>query len=598
MPRVAARATSPTGWRGATATLRRFDAGGLPDRRYDPPPDTMPSTPSAKLLRSSLLLLLPALLPAQEVEAKPAPAPAAPPAAPAPEPPAAMQTIVKQDLLQNAEWLAADERGGRLTGSLGQEAAAVYIADHFKELGLEPLGDEVDGRRGFLQWYGISRTTVLPKTRLRFGERSLAEGFTILGGRPLDTEIRGKLRFCGLGRTRGTSADIGEAETLEGRIAVAVIKPPRGRLQRTLTVEQKFGMSLGTMGQLGRTALNLEKKHAAATLFILLDDPMGLSDVLNYVALSPGKDLLSPRFPGADETMGGLSSALAPNSEAPVIVLSLGASERLLAGLGIERDALAAYVAGEGPRPEGKDDVDAVLTLGVEHDETAKASNVVAVLRGSDPQLAGEAVVFSAHMDHVGRRMDGEVFNGADDNASGSAGLMAIAAAFAKSEQKPRRSVVFLSVSGEELGLWGSAYFAENPTFGGTIVANVNTDMIGRSGPESGPDEVAVTPSHRHSMFSTIVQDAAGFAGHLGLSFTSGDKYYTRSDHFNFAKKGIPVVFFCDGEHEDYHQVTDHADKLDGNKMERIARLAFWTGWAVANADESPRTLGRRESWR
>jgi hypothetical protein len=99
-------------------------------------------------------------------------------------------------------------------------------------------------------------------------------------------------------------------------------------------------------------------------------------------------------------------------------------------------------------------------------------------------------------------------------------------------------------------------------------------------------------------MFSTIVRDAASFAEQLGCTFSSGDKYYTRSDHYNFAQKGIPVVFFCTGEHEDYHQVTDHADKLDGAKMERIARLSFWTGWSVANADERPRKLGRQPAWR
>jgi Zn-dependent M28 family amino/carboxypeptidase len=176
---------------------------------------------------------------------------------------------------------------------------------------------------------------------------------------------------------------------------------------------------------------------------------------------------------------------------------------------------------------------------------------------------------------------------------------MAIATAFAKSAAKPRRSVIFLSVSGEELGLWGSAYFAGHPTWElGNVVANINTDMIGRSGPESGPTEILVTPSHRHRMFSTIVQDAARHAEVLGASFKSGDKYYQRSDHYNFAKKGVPVVFFCNGEHEDYHQVSDSADKLDGVKMERIARLAFWTGWSVVEADERPRVLGRREGWR
>ncbi|MEC7583123.1 MAG: M28 family peptidase, partial [Planctomycetota bacterium] len=92
-------------------------------------------------------------------------------------------------------------------------------------------------------------------------------------------------------------------------------------------------------------------------------------------------------------------------------------------------------------------------------------------------------------------------------------------------------------------------------------------------------------------------QDAARLGETMGISFVSGDKYYQRSDHYNFAKKGIPVVFFCNGEHEDYHQVTDHADKLDAPKMEKLARLAFWTGWQLANDEELPRTLGRRSDW-
>ncbi len=159
--------------------------------------------------------------------------------------------------------------------------------------------------------------------------------------------------------------------------------------------------------------------------------------------------------------------------------------------------------------------------------------------------------------------------------------------------------MIFLSVSGEELGLWGSAYFADHPTWPqDKIVADVNTDMIGRSGPEAGPTQIMVTPSHDHDMFSTIVQDAARFAAVLGSTLVDGDKYYTRSDHYNFAKKGIPVVFFCNGEHDDYHQVSDSADKLDAAHMERFARLAFWTGWAVANRTERPQTIGKQPDWR
>ena len=545
-----------------------------------------------RMLRTIPLLSVSTLLWAQ--------APDAAATKPAPTPPAAMESIVQKDLMGWAAWMADDARGGRLTGSPGQEETAKFIAGHFQKLGLEPLGDETDGKRGFYQRYGITRTFVADGTLVNIGDVSLGRGFAVLGGRPQEVQIDGKVRFCGLGRTKGQSADVPESESLEGKIAVAVVKPLRGKIDKNLSVEQKMGMSLQSFGQFGRTTKALEKKGAAAVLFVMVADPMGLSDVLNYFALAPGKDSLNARFDGADGAMAMATGVFTGGGgDIPSLVVSVPDSDRVLAALGIERDALLAAIAGEGDMPAGKADVPASLQLNVQRDDEATACNVVAVLRGSDPALAGEAVVYSAHMDHVGTRMDGEVFNGADDNASGSAGLMGIAAAFAGAKEKPRRSVIFLSVSGEELGLWGSKFFAENPTWPvAKIVANVNTDMIGRSGPESAQDEVTVTPSHRHKSFSTIVQDAARFGEQLGLSFESGDKYYTRSDHYNFAEKGIPVVFFCNGEHEDYHQVSDHADKLDGKKMERIARLAFWTGWAVANADEPPRKLGKRESWR
>ena len=509
-----------------------------------------------------------------------------------------MATIVGEELLAHAKFLAADERGGRLTGSPGQLEAAKYIADHFQALGLEPLGDEVEGERTWLQHYGISRTRVEPASAVELGPLRLTDGFAVLGGKPMEVDVAGPLRFCGLGRVRGPKADVGENESLEGSIAVVVVKSPGGQLDRHLGIEQKMALSFRTLSQIGGAATALAKKGAAAVVFVQLDDRFGFTDVINYVAAAPGKDTLAPRFEGADETMAMLGQ-VGGSARVPSLVLSVAASAKVLETLGLDPAAVVDFVAGTGARPEPKGDVPAKVALTVTRDEQATASNVVAVLRGSDPALAAEAVVYSAHMDHVGTRIDGEVFNGADDNASGTAGLLAIAGAYAKAAERPRRSVIFLAVSGEELGLWGSAWFADHPTWDGDkIVANVNTDMIGRSGPESGPHEVTVTPSHGHRKFSTIVQDAARFAEALGLTFASGDKYYERSDHYNFARKGIPVVFFCNGEHEDYHQVSDHADKLDAGKMERIARLAFWTGWSVANADEPPRTLGRRPTWR
>ncbi|MCB9879627.1 MAG: M28 family peptidase [Planctomycetes bacterium] len=517
----------------------------------------------------------------------------------APQPPGPMGTIHVAELKRHATFLASDELGGRLTGSPGQEAAAKYIAEHFAQLGLEPLGDLEPtaggerAKRSFFQRYGLKRTHTRDETALTFGATTRKDGFAVLGAQATDVTVEGTLRWCGLGRTRGSEPDVPTEESLDGRIAVVAIKPPRGKVQGDLSVEQKFGMSFGVFGQFGRTAKALAKKGAGAVLFVQHEDPIGLCDVLNYLALAPGKDSVEANFPGADPGMGGLGR-MGGGGDVPTLVMSVSASLELAKALGVD---LAAFAAEPTPQ-EAKVDVAGKLRLAIAYDPEATASNVVAVLRGSDPQLADEAIVYSAHMDHVGRRMDGEVFNGADDNASGSSGLMAIASAYAKAAERPRRSIIFLSVSGEELGLWGSQYYSDNPTWPlDKIVADINTDMIGRSGPESGPTEVTVTPSFRHAKYSTLARDAAGFAAVLGATFTDGDKYYTRSDHYNFAKKGVPVVFFCNGEHEDYHQVTDEVDKLDFPKMERIARLAFWTGWHTANADERPRTIGRQEQW-
>ena len=513
-----------------------------------------------------------------------------------------MALIGSKELLKHATFLSSDALQGRLTGSPGQAAAAEYIEAHFAKLGLEPLGDVLEDddtssqARSFVQHYGIKRTFV-KDSELQFGETKLKYGFAVLGGREMKVASKAKLQFVGVGRTRGGRSDLEEDESLAGKIAVVVIKPPRGTIPAVMSIEQKMGMSFSVFGRLGGTARNLGKRGAEAVLFVQTEDKVGLSDVLNYLALSPGKATVAPNFAGADPGMGAMMAR--PRKDAvPTLVLSVEASNAVLGELGVMPEQLSDYLAGDRDAVDSKKDVDVSLNLQIVHDDDARASNVVAVWRGSDPKLRDEAIIYSAHMDHVGVRMDGEVFNGADDNASGSAGLLAIAGAYANAKEKPRRSIIFLSVSGEELGLWGSQYYSDNSTWQlDKIVANINTDMIGRSGPESGPDEVTVTPSYRHAKYSTIVRDSVGFAKQLGVSFTSGDKYYQRSDHYNFAKKGIPVVFFCSGEHEDYHQVTDTVDKLDGAKMERIARLAFWTGWHVATVDPVPRGLGRQKKW-
>ena len=229
-----------------------------------------------------------------------------------------------------------------------------------------------------------------------------------------------------------------------------------------------------------------------------------------------------------------------------------------------------------------------------------RARNVCGAIPGSDPVLSREAIVYSAHNDHVGLAPGGGIFNGADDNGSGTAALLELAEAYGQlsADETPKRSVIFLSVSGEELGLWGSEKWAKNPTWElEKVAANINIDMIGRSTRKVPSDSIAVTPTYSHRKYNTIAQEASHLGQSFNLSMANGDKFYARSDHYNFAKRGIPVVFFSDDEHLDYHMPSDTPDKIEYDKVQRVTQLAFILGHRVANREKPPETLGKMEAW-
>ena len=200
--------------------------------------------------------------------------------------------------------------------------------------------------------------------------------------------------------------------------------------------------------------------------------------------------------------------------------------------------------------------------------------NVAGWWPGSDPLLAREAIVLTAHYDHVGEDSSGEVFNGADDNASGTAALMALAEALA--EYGPlRRSVLLLWVSAEEKGLLGSEAWTKDPWLpdGARAVCNVNIDMVGRN----APDSLYITPTREHRAYNGLTRLAETWAAAEGFGpLGSADDYWERSDHANFEQHlGIPVAFLFAEVHEDYHQPTDTADKIDSDKIRRVTRLVL-----------------------
>jgi hypothetical protein len=222
-------------------------------------------------------------------------------------------------------------------------------------------------------------------------------------------------------------------------------------------------------------------------------------------------------------------------------------------------------------------------------EEAAQTENVVGIHEGADPNLRDNYVVLTAHYDHMGAIGDTIIFQGADDNASGTAGVLAVARAFAQNPVKPDRSVIFALLSAEELGLLGSQYFTDNPPVGiDSITANINLDMIGRN----VRDSVYVIGSN---MLSWDLHNISEIARHhvrkLHFDFKYNDvddpqRLYYRSDHYNFAKYDIPSLFFFSGLHEDYHRPTDTAEKVDYIKAARVSKVAFLTAWGVANFED------------
>lgn len=228
---------------------------------------------------------------------------------------------------------------------------------------------------------------------------------------------------------------------------------------------------------------------------------------------------------------------------------------------------------------------------------TVQSENVVAIIEGSE--YPDQYIVISSHLDHVGVNAKGEIHNGADDDGSGTVALLEIAEAFKKAADEgngPKRSIVFLHVTGEEKGLLGSRYYTENPLYPlADTMVNLNVDMIGRKNPKRDTDDpnyIYLIGSDRLSQDLHDISEATNKKfTQLELDYTYNDekdpnRFYYRSDHYNFAKQNIPVIFYFSGTHEDYHRPGDTPDKILYPTLEKRTKLIFYTVWELANRKE------------
>ena len=467
-----------------------------------------------------------------------------------------VSTITPSDFAWRVGVIAHDSMQGRDTPSPGLDKTAAWVASEFRRMGLRGGGED----DGFIQRYPLrtvvidaDRSSVVAETeRLRFGADVL----------PLFGEI---VEGDGAGQLVLVSGS--------GSVSRSVRRAVRGRHVALVLARDADRVDNATF----RTIAELRNSGAASVMVTNgTDDARWASGAERAMRGAASKGWSSPSSGGG--------------TFAPLLQVRTASLDRLVSRTDIDVAALAAR-ADDSMRAH---DTDLQITLIQRtRQEEVTAPNVIGILDGSDPQLREEYVVYSAHMDHVGTGTPDEsgdsIFNGADDDASGTSAVLEVAEAMASLPTAPRRSVVFLIVSGEEKGLWGSEWFAENPTVPlDATVANLNADMVGRNWTDT-----IVAIGKEHSDLGATLERVNGAHPELGMTAIDDlwpdERFYFRSDHFNFARKGVPILFFFNGTHDDYHGRKDEPDRVDNEKAARIARLLYYLGEDIANADERPR---------
>lgn len=473
------------------------------------------------------------------------PPPADAPPAPLVSAESAAAGISASAVLRHVEFLAGDDLAGRDTPSPGLEAAAEYVARRFEAAGLEPAGDA----GGWLQrWPYESTRFDRDAATLRFQGK--------LGGVSLALGEQWFVLPSPVDSVRGRPLHVGSIE------ARASGFPPEaaGRILLVST-----GPSLG-----GETlSLIREAAKAGARALVLVLHP----------------DIPPEAIPTIQGQVEGF-----PPQQIPVAgVLSSGAAEVLAAAGVVPEDFLATDPSADRAPLE----VDGELELVAPRlRESSSPPNVVGLVRGSDPTLRDEYVIFTAHFDHVGigaPDADGDsIYNGADDDASGTALLIEVARAFAAMPAAPPRSLLFLAVSGEEKGLLGSRWWADNPTVPiEDVVANLNFDMVGRNHPDT-----VIVVGQEYSSLGPLARRVGELRPDVRLVAAPdpdpAEQAFFRSDHVSFVRRGVPALFFTTWLHDDYHTPADEVEGIDAGKLARVSRLAFWIGWEVARDPELP----------
>jgi hypothetical protein len=509
-------------------------------------------------------------------------------------------------------YLSSDELEGRQVFTEGLGLAAAYIADRLKESGVAPAGDNGT----YFQTVKVlgMRTRSNSRVTVTVGSQSRTfadgQGVTFPRNQGARQMVSGRLEFVGYGHTFAPlQHDDYAGRDMQGRVALYIGTLAPGMTaahNRLTTARPRVATEMGAVGAVGPAPTPAGRGRGAAPA------PPN----------APGRGNTPAANPQAVDfqTAQGVDLPIAPQ-----ITAGDEFYEFVLAGSGHTLADLRALAAKQQPLPR-IDLKDASITFTVDADydliQTRLTRNVVARVDGTDARLRGSYVVLGAHYDHVGYQQfagttattaaaiascpgqtrptprPGDLINnGADDDGSGTVALMAIAKAFANGA-KPKRSLLFVWHTGEEGGLFGSRYMAAHPIVPiEQMAAQLNIDMIGRNrcdDPAEANTVYVVGSDRISSELHNVNEDAnASLPAPLTLNYELNDpsdleSIYTRSDHYSYASRGVPIVFYHTGLHRDYHFVTDEIDRIEFGKIARIAQLVHATAMRVGNLDRPP----------
>lgn len=483
-------------------------------------------------------------------------------------------TITSEDLSEHLHIIASDEYEGRETGEQGNDLAAYYIASQFQKMGLPAVGVE----NSYFQNVSFNRTQ-WRKNEIKLNGETYKHLWEYLAFANLNTNAgyleTDEIYFLGYGIDDKNYSDYKNAN-LKGKVILInegepVDKKGNSRITKS---DQKSAWAEDVYKKL-EVAKNKGVKH----VFVISND------VKKFLGENR-KFLMSANLELGD---GQHQSAFADHT-----YISTNIAKAMIGKKGkkIRRWRRKNKKRGKS----GKVKLDAELEYIMDKSiEVTTGRNVAGYIEGTD--LKDELIVVSGHYDHLGKRGK-EIFNGADDNGSGTSTVLEIAEALTAAKDMgkgPRRSVLCLLLTGEEKGLLGSRFYSESPMYPlENTVANVNIDMVGRVDKKykDNPNYIYVIGSDRLSSdLHTINEEVNQKYSHLVLDYQYNDesdpnRYYYRSDHYNFARKGIPAIFYFNGTHEDYHQPSDTVEKINFEKMEKVGRHFFHTIWELANREE------------